>query len=164
MKNDVKHSSTKEIAEAIYVVNRHAKTAPDPRHLYTLKKKAIQQLIAQKHAKKIGLHYSDHPKYSHQHSTLLVQVANYYFHIPPRKEDFQALKHLGNIDQSYRNPKPSLSLSKAKKVLYRYLNWEEDSKITAEQRNKRHTKSPYNNPHYAPWGQLVSWEQKDRRR
>lgn len=163
MKNEVKHSSTQEIAEALYVVNRHAKTAPDPRHLYTLKKKAIQQLITQKQAKKIGLHYSDHPKYSHQHSTLLVQVANYYFHIPPRKEDFQALKHLGNIDQSYRNPKPSLSLTRAKKVLYRYLNWEEDYS-DKEPHYKKQTKSPYRNPHYAPWGQLVSWNQKDRRR
>jgi hypothetical protein len=120
--NEQKHS-IKEVAEALAVVNRHAKAAPDPRHLYTLKKKAIEKLLQQKHAKKIGLHFSNHPKRSQQHSTLLIQVDAYYFHLPPKREDLKELKHLGSLDESYRNPKPILNLRKAKQILYEYLGF-----------------------------------------
>lgn len=34
----------------------------------------------------MGLHFSDHPKLSNQHSTLLVKVDDYYFHIPQLKK------------------------------------------------------------------------------
>ncbi|KNE20018.1 YkyB family protein [Virgibacillus pantothenticus] len=112
-----------EIAKALYTVNRHAKTAPDPKHLYYIKKATINQLLQQNLAKKVGLHFSKHPKYSNQHSTLLVQVADYYFHIPPTKDDFKELQHLGELDDSYRNPQTKMSLSQAKKVIYRYINW-----------------------------------------
>ncbi|QDP40026.1 YkyB family protein [Radiobacillus deserti] len=112
-----------ELARALFVVNKHAKTAPDPKYLYQLKKEAIKKLIEEQAATKIGLHFSDHPKFSHQHSTLLVQIADYYFHIPPSKDDFKTLKHLGKLDQSYRNPKTHMSLSHAKKLLANYLGW-----------------------------------------
>src|SRR5699024_5888017 len=92
-------------------------------HLYTIKKLAIEQLLQEKKAKKIGLHFSNNPKYSNQHSTLLIEVANYYFHLPPAKEDFHNLKHLGELDQHYRNPKTKMSLSYAKKIIYQYINW-----------------------------------------
>ncbi|SET92761.1 YkyB-like protein [Salinibacillus kushneri] len=123
MKQDDQPITTRQIAEALAVVNRHAKAAPDPRQLYTLKQKAIQKLFAENKAKKIGLHYSNHPKFSQQHSTLLIQVDNYYFHIPPKRDDFKQYKHLGALDESYRNPKPNLNLRKAKKILYSYLGW-----------------------------------------
>src|SRR5699024_2204671 len=61
--------------------------------------------------------------YSNQSSTLLVKINNYYFHLPPTKNDFKELKHLGSLDQSYRNPHVKMSLSKAKKIIYQYLNW-----------------------------------------
>ena len=77
-----------EIAKALYTINRHAKTAPDPKHLYFIKKEAINRLLKEKHATKVGLHFSKQPKFSNQYSTLLVRVAGYYFHIPPTKEDF----------------------------------------------------------------------------
>ncbi|MFC0522224.1 YkyB family protein [Pontibacillus salicampi] len=160
MKKQQPEVSTNELAQAIFVVNRHAKTAPEPKQLYTLKKKAIEQLIEQNLAKKVGLHFSDHPKYSHQHSTLLVQVADYYFHIPPKKEDFQTMKHLGNVDQTYRNPKPSLSLSKAKKVLYQYLQWDKEETPSTKQKKKQpQTISPF-----SPWGQLTTWNKNHTRK
>ncbi|MDC3412753.1 YkyB family protein [Aquibacillus sp. 3ASR75-11] len=111
---------------AIFTVNRHAKTAPNPKALYTLKKETIYKLLKENRAKKIGLHFTEQPKLSHQHSTLLIQIEDYFFHIPPSKEDFKTVQHLGKIDQHYRNPKTKMSLSYAKKVLYHYLDWKEE--------------------------------------
>lgn len=117
-----------QIAEAIYTVNRHAKTAPEPQHLYYLKKEAILLLLKEKRAKKIGLHFSDHPKLSNQHSTLLIQVANYYFHILPTKDDFEHLEHLGSLDHTYRNPRSKMPLGRAKRILYNFIGWEPKKK------------------------------------
>ncbi|GAB3793020.1 YkyB family protein [Virgibacillus kimchii] len=116
-------TSLNNIAKALYTINRHAKTAPDPKHLYAMKKEAISQLLQKKHAKKIGLHFSNHPKLSNQHSTLLVKVGEYYFHIPPTKQDFKDLDHLGSLDDNYRNPRAKMSLSQAKRVIYDYIGW-----------------------------------------
>src|SRR5690625_1904211 len=114
----------KEIARALFTVNRHAKTAPEPQHLYHIKKETINKLLKEKRAKKIGLHFSNHPKMSNQHSTILVKVDNYYFHILPEKKDFEELDHLGKLDRNYRNPRTKMSLSQAKKIIYRYINWQ----------------------------------------
>ncbi|WP_117160905.1 YkyB family protein [Paraliobacillus sp. X-1268] len=116
-----KSTNIEEIAKALFIINRHAKTALNPSDLYNLKKKTITKLLENKNAEKIGLHFSDRPKLSRQHSTLLVKVGSYYFHIPPNKQDFKEVEHLGNIDQNYRNPKTKLSLTQAKKVLYVFL-------------------------------------------
>lgn len=121
-------SDLHEIAQAIFSVNRHAKTAPEPQHLYFIKKEAINKLLREKRAKKIGLHFSDRPKYSNQHSTLLVKVADYYFHIPPTKDDFKELEHLGSLDKNYRNPQSKMSLSQAKRILYPYINYKSSTK------------------------------------
>ncbi|WP_222599288.1 YkyB family protein [Aquibacillus kalidii] len=134
-----------ELAKAIFVVNKHAKTAPNPRYLYNMKKTAINKLLKEKQASKVGLHFSDHPKLSHQHSTLLVQVSNYFFHIPPSKEDFKMMKHLGSLDSSYRNPKTHMSLSQAKKTLCLYLDWEYPEPI-----NKRENRKPYSSSYFTP--------------
>ncbi|ARI77666.1 YkyB family protein [Halobacillus mangrovi] len=123
-------TSNRELAEALFIVNRHAKTAPEPKHLYDIKKHTIDKLLEENRAKKIGLHFSDHPKFSQQHSTLLIEIGGFYFHIPANKGDFDQLKHLGKVDHSYRNPKPKLSLSKAKRTLYRYLDWEQPKQMT----------------------------------
>jgi len=122
-----------ELAKAIYTVNRHAKAAPKPQHLYAIKKDAIEKLLKEKKAKKIGLHFSNNPKFSNQYSTLLVKVAEYYFHLPPAKEDFKNLTHLGSLDENYRNPKTKMSLSTAKKIIYDYIGW----KPSKETRNHR---------------------------
>ncbi|PAV28780.1 hypothetical protein CIL05_14220 [Virgibacillus profundi] len=112
-----------DIAKALFTINRHAKTAPEPQHLYFIKKEAITRLLKEKRATKVGLHFSDHPKFSNQHSTLLVQVDNYFFHIPPTKEDFKELKHLGALDENFRNPQTKMSLSQAKRLIYQYIDW-----------------------------------------
>lgn len=113
---------TKKIAQAIFVVNRHAKTALDPNQLYSMKKQTIEKLLREKQAKKMGLHYSKNPKLSKQQSTVLVQVDDYFFHIPPSKQDFEKVEHLGHLDQNYRNPKTIMSLKQAKQIICKYLD------------------------------------------
>src|SRR5690625_3306622 len=96
--------SIEDIAQAIYTINRHAKTAPKPQHLYYLKNETIKKLLSEKRAKKVGLQFSNRPKLSHQHSMLLIQIGSYYFHTIPNKDDFKNLPHLGHIDHSHHNP------------------------------------------------------------
>lgn len=138
-------TSLSDIAKALYTINRHAKTAPDPKHLYSMKKEAISQLLNKKQAKKIGLHFSNHPKLSNQHSTLLVQVDEYYFHIPPTKQDFKDLDHLGSLDDNYRNPRAKMSLSKAKRVIYDYIGWD-----PPKMQGTRGTKKQYSSAYFTP--------------
>lgn len=148
-RNLQKENNNMKIAQAIYTVNRHAKTAPKPQHLYQIKKIAIDKLLSEKKAKKIGLHYSDRPKYSNQYSTLLIQVHNYYFHIPPSKEDFKQLKHLGRLDQNFRNQRVRMSLSKAKHIIYNYINWQPKPKQRFKK--KRRTSSYFTPSSLGKW-------------
>lgn len=110
----------RNLSQALFVVNRHAKTAPEPKFLYLLKKKALEKLIKENKAQKCGLHFSNNPKYSQQRSDLLVSVGDYYFHMPPTKDDFKDLPHLGKLNHSYRNPKTRMSLTEAKQILQVY--------------------------------------------
>jgi len=123
-----------KLARALFIINRHAKTALEPKHLYFIKKETINKLLKEKRAIKVGLHFSDHPKFSNQHSTLLVQVADYYFHIPPTKDDFNELKHLGSLNQNYRNPQTKMPLSQAKRILYSYINWKPAKSSNSQKR------------------------------
>ncbi|SFB35369.1 YkyB-like protein [Lentibacillus halodurans] len=132
-----------ELARALFTINRHAKTAPEPKHLYFIKKESINRLLKEKRAEKIGLHFSNHPKYSNQHSTLLVKVDKYFFHIPPTKDDFKKLEHLGELDQNYRNPPTKMSLSQAKKIVYRYINWKP---VKKQQPKRKKYRSSYFTP------------------
>lgn len=138
-----KNDTINQLAVAIYTINRHAKTAPDPKHLYHIKKETINKLLKEKKAQKVGLHFSEHPKLSNQYSTLLVRVGDYYFHIPPSKEDFKKLKHLGALDQNYRNPQIRMSLSKAKNIVYNYIDWKPEKK-------KQTIKRRYTSSYYTP--------------
>lgn len=131
---------TNELAKAIYTINRHAKTALKPQHLYYIKKAAIERLLKEKRAKKIGLHFARNPKLSNQYSTLLVKVGDYYFHLPPSREDFQTLEHLGELDEEYRNPRTTMGLNYAKKIIYDYINWQ------PPKRKKRKRPSSYYTP------------------
>lgn len=117
------------LAQAICSVNKHAKTASDNRSLYALKKAAIDKLLSQKLAKKVGLHFVDNPRFSQQQSSVLISCANYYFHTLPKKEDFKLLEHLGHLDKNYRNPNERMALSKAKNILNDFLY---DSKISIQ--------------------------------
>lgn len=133
LKNEVN-----QIAQAIYSVNRHAKAATKPQHLYAIKKAALNKLLKENKAKKIGLHFSQNPKNSNQYSTLLIKVDNYYFHLPPSKDDLKKLTHLGDLDENYRNPRTQMSLSHAKKIIYEYINWQSNPK-----KSKKTTPSYY---------------------
>lgn len=131
--------SIENLSRAIFTVNRHAKTAPNPKFLYLLKTKSLQKLLHEGKAKKIGLHFSRNPKYSQQQSDLLVSVGEYYFHMPPTKEDFQALKHLGQLDDTHRNPKTHMSLTEAKKILEVYTGLKEQP--SRQHQHSNHQKS-----------------------
>ncbi|KOO49463.1 YkyB family protein [Viridibacillus arvi] len=110
-----------QLATAIYTVNRHAKTAPDNKPLYELKRLALEKMILDSRAKKIGLHFVKNPRFSKQQSSVLIQCADYYFHTLPKKDDFATLPHLGHLDDSYRNPQRKMSLNTARNVLKDYL-------------------------------------------
>lgn len=110
----------KEIAQALYSINRHAKTALNKQPLYQLKKETLEKLIRFGYAKKIGLHFSENPQKSKQHSTTLVEVQDYLFHLPASPED-KELPHLGKLDFTYTNPSTPMNLTVAKEVLAKYL-------------------------------------------
>jgi hypothetical protein len=113
--------STQNLTHAIFSVNRHAKTATDPKYLYLLKRKALEKLVQEGKAKKVGLHFSRNPKNSRQQSDVLISAGDYFFHMPPSKEDFENLPHLGSLNQTYRNPKSNMALSQAKDILQNYV-------------------------------------------
>lgn len=110
-----------QIATAIYTVNRHAKTAIDNKPLYQLKKLAINKMLTENRAKKIGLHFVRNPRNSQQQSSVLIQCADYYFHLIPVKEDFKQLPHLGHLDDAYRNPIRKMNLKMAKQILTDFI-------------------------------------------
>jgi YkyB-like protein len=117
--------SLQNLSQAVYIVNRHAKTAPNPKFLYLLKHEALKKLLREGRAKKVGLHFSNNPKNSKQQSDVLVECGDYTFHIPPEKKDFSELPHLGSLDNLVRNPKAALSLTQAKSVLQAYTGIKE---------------------------------------
>ncbi|MBM7694621.1 hypothetical protein JOC77_004096 [Peribacillus deserti] len=121
------------LAQAIFVVNKHAKTALKPQSLYHLKQKALVQLMQEGKAKKVGLHFSDNPKYSRQQSDVIVECGDYVFHLPPTKEDKTSLPHLGNRLSEKRNPKAHLSLSKARNILQDYTGIKSTESETGRQ-------------------------------
>lgn len=115
-----KEDKIRQLAIAIYTVNRHAKTATNNRELYTLKNNAIQQLLRSGDAKKIGLHFIENPQLSKQSSTVLVSCSEFLFHTLPEREDFTTLPHLGNQDQHFRNPQIRMNLKAAKDLLIEF--------------------------------------------
>lgn len=134
------------LAQAIYTVNKHAKTALDNRFLYTLKKQAIKKLLLQKQAKKEGLHFVNNPKFSKQQSSVLISCSDYFFHTLPEKEDFKNLPHLGYLNDNYRNPNRKMSLNHAKSLLTTFLGDDLAQEITL---NPPLKKNPLNNKqHY----------------
>ncbi|MFS1518175.1 YkyB family protein [Bacillus sp. SM2101] len=128
------------LTKAIFIVNRHAKTATNPKFLYLLKRKALQKLVAEKKAEKIGLHFSRNPRNSIQQSDVLVSAGEYFFHMPPTKDDFSKLPHLGDLNQSYRNPKTHMPLSQAKMLLQAYVGVKEDHTDKAPPSSQRRNK------------------------
>lgn len=145
-----RRDDTNKLAQAIFTVNRHAKTALKPQHLYEIKERAIKKLLRQNRAEKIGLHFAKKPKYSNQYSTLLIKVDNYYFHIPPAKKDFETLEHLGELNEDFRNPKTNMGLNYAKKIIYQFINWKEPKQIGRKKRSPYYTPSSLGKMEWPP--------------
>ncbi len=114
--------SDQRLALAIFTVNKHAKTAPNNQYLYALKREALQKMIDEKRANKVGLHFVQRAKHSQQNSVVVVQCADYFFHTLPTKQDMKQLSHLGSLDPQFRNPKGHMSLTEAKRLLCTYTN------------------------------------------
>ncbi|CEG26637.1 YkyB family protein [Bacillus sp. B-jedd] len=142
----IEQFSVNNLSQAIYIVNRHAKTAPNPKFLYHLKHEALKKLLLEGKAKKLGLHFSNNPKNSRQQSDVLVKCGDYTFHIPPEKKDFSELPHLGSLDGLTRNPKAALSLSKAKSILISYTG-------VKEQQQPPHGRGTYQKPVFKRLGE-----------
>lgn len=132
--------TAENLSQAIFIVNRHAKTAPNPKYLYKLKFMALHKLIKEGKAKKVGLHFSNNPKYSQQQSDVLIACGSYTFHLPPSKDDFIELPHLGRLDNHIRNPKVSLSLTQAKKILSAYTGLSEQDPSPGTPVKKKYNK------------------------
>lgn len=128
------HPTIENLSQAIFTVNRHAKTAPNPKFLYKLKHDALQKLLKEGKAKKVGLHFSNNPKLSQQKSDVLVVCGNYSFHLPPSKNDFTHLPHLGKLQENVRNPKSHISLNEAKRLLSTYTGLKEENNQTPKKR------------------------------
>ena len=137
------------LAKAIFTVNRHAKTAVNPKYLYSLKKNALLNMIKEGKAVKKGLHFSRNPKNSRQQSDVLVLCGEYTFHMPPCKEDFAKLPHLGQLNDLIRNPRCSMSLSKAKGILEAYTGMKEER----PKQKKPPGPKKYTKPVFKPLGQ-----------
>ncbi|MGD7043498.1 YkyB family protein [Jeotgalibacillus proteolyticus] len=117
---DSKKNTVSALSQALFTVNKHAKTASDPKYLYKLKKEALSKLLQEDKARKIGLQFSRNPGMSQQRSDVLVECGEYLFHLPPKKEDFTTLPHLGKLSDTFRNPKTKMSLREAKTLLQSY--------------------------------------------
>lgn len=122
------------LSKALFIVNRHAKTAIDSTYLYQLKHAAIKKMLAEGKAKKIGLHFSRNPRFSQQQLDVLIACGNYYFHIPPTKEDIHTLTNLGKLDDQFRNPKTILPLREAKKILQVYTGIQKKENVQKSHR------------------------------
>lgn len=159
MKSDQKNApvssklTVENLSQAIFTVNRHAKTATNPKYLYRLKHEALKKLLEEGKAKKVGLHFSGNPKNSQQQSDVLVECGQYTFHIPPSKSDFAELPHLGKLDHHVRNPKTSLSLNTAKAILSSYTGISDSSQPPSNQ-NRSH--KAYQKPIFKKLGERYS--------
>ena len=141
-----------ELFQAIFIVNKHAKAAPMPKLLYKLKRQALQKLIEEGKALKLGLHYSDNPKNAQQQSDVIIQCGDYVFHLPPSKEDIKCLPHLGKRSLNKRNPKTHMSLTRAKAILNTYIGPLEDEtpKKDVRKRTKKQNLSSFERSYFQP--------------
>ena len=128
------------LAQAIFIVNKHAKTALEPKNLYNLKRLALNKLLQEGKAKKLGLHFSDNPRFAAQQSDVIISCDAYVFHLPPTKEDLKNLPHLGNRSSYIRNPKAVMSLSKAKQILH-IICWTSSRHKRSKHKNMKKTES-----------------------
>lgn len=141
-----------KLAKALFIVNRHAKTAPDSKFLYQLKHETIKKMLIEGKAEKIGLHYSRNPRFSQQALDVLISCGRYYFHIPPSKEDIHTLKNLGTLDDNIRNPKTVFPLKEAKRLLQSYTGIKQEPPKSIQKQHP-HWKQPYTKPVFKRLGE-----------
>ena len=139
--SEMNETSTDSLAQAIFIVNKHAKTALEPKNLYNLKRLALNKLLEEGQAKKLGLHFSDNPRFAAQQSDVIISCGAYVFHLPPTKEDLKNLPHLGNRSSFIRNPKAVMSLSKAKQILQTYVGQATDINNNTKHKNMKKIES-----------------------
>lgn len=148
--SEMNETSTDSLAQAIFIVNKHAKTALEPKKLYNLKRITLNKLLKEGKAKKLGLHFSDNPRFAAQQSDVIISCGAYVFHLPPTKEDLKSLPHLGNRSSYIRNPKAVMSLSTAKQILQSYIGQAEDINLDQnnmkKQESRNKPKQRYHNP------------------
>jgi hypothetical protein len=101
-----------ELLKAIYTVNNHAKNAD---HLYVYKHRAINKLMSEKKANKIGIQ-----KLAPGSIFTIIEVCGFQFHMPVTPSDKKTLPSIP-IEPQYRNPKHHMSVKKAKKIIEEYL-------------------------------------------
>ncbi len=119
--------TVENLAKALFVVNRHAKTSPQPQKLYQLKTNVIHKLLDEGNAQKVGLQQSPNPsKFHQQTSNTLVKVGDYGFHILSSREDLLQLPHLGEWSEDFRNPTDSFPLRQAVQLLEHYIQPEDN--------------------------------------
>lgn len=127
--NQSRDFNTNEIAQAIYVINRRAKVAPDSSALYSLKHAAIKKLLSEQRATKLCIHRFKRVHQFHsildskvdvQTTFILVSCGEYIFHYPAEKQDLKDLQYKKKI-VSIRNPHSELRYSSAKRILLQYL-------------------------------------------
>lgn len=148
--SEMNETSIDSLAQAIFIVNKHAKTALEPKNLYNMKRLTLNKLLEEGKAKKLGLHFSDNPRFAAQQSDVIISCGAYVFHLPPTKEDLKSLPHLGNRSSYIRNPKAVMSLSKAKQILQTYIGQTADVNLKHKNFKKQEcwdrTKKHYHNP------------------
>lgn len=108
--------ATERIAEALEVINQHAKMKSDFPDFDKLKNEVLTKLIKYKLARKIGLQRDPQDK---KQVLTIVEVGDFCFHILPTESDIQDLYFLFLY---FRNPKPTMELEEAKVVILTFLN------------------------------------------
>ena len=98
------------------------------------------KMIREGKAKKVGLHFSKNPRNSQQQSDVLIDCGEYTFHLPPTKEDFKELPHLGSLDEGLRNPKCKMGLQQAKRILEQYTGMSDQSDQIRKNGNNQYQK------------------------
>ena len=113
-----------------------------------VKARCHSENVRKRQSKVIWPTFFNNPRYSQQQLDVLISCGNYYFHIPPTKDDIQNLENLGHLDDHVRNPKTVFPLKEAKRVLQLYTGLKQP-----KQTNRSHRKPLYQKPVFKRLGE-----------
>jgi hypothetical protein len=112
--------NSQTIAEAIYVINRHAKTTTDTERFYKLKRAALLKLLRENSAYVVGLQYHASRLSTTPRKYVLICCHNYFFHLVPTEYDLSSLPNV--VRNNYqRNRRVEISLETAIQIISSYL-------------------------------------------